>query len=117
MGSEQMTIVIESAQLLDKVVYLKEGGYRLVQICATVLEDDFELSYSFDKDYNLINLRIILPKENEIMSITGIYWPAFIYENEMKDLFGVKIKHMPASADYDGKFFRLSQKTPWNPKD
>lgn len=116
MESEQMIINVEPSQLLDKVVYLKEGGYRMVQICATVVEDAFELSYSFDKDCNLVNLRVVLPQDEEILSITGVYWPAFIYENEMKDLFGVKIKHMSAGTDYDGKFFRVAQKTPWNPK-
>jgi hypothetical protein len=32
----------------------------------------------------------------------------------MHDLFGVKIKNN--ALDYGGKFFRLSQPTPWNPK-
>ena len=49
------------------------------------------------------------------MSITGIYWAAFIYENEMQDLFGVKFKHM--ALNYGGNFFKVSQPTPWNPKD
>lgn len=113
---EQTILTIEPAELWDKVEYMKEGGYRLVQICATIVDDFFELTYSFDLDYYLINLRINLPCDAEIMSITGIYWPAFVYENELKDLFGVKIKHIPADSDYDGEFFQVAQKTPWNPK-
>ena len=47
-------------------------------------------------------------------SISGDYWPAFIYENEMHDLFGIKFSHL--TLDYEGKFFKVAEPTPWNPK-
>ena len=50
----------------------------------------------------------------EVESITGIYWPAFIYENEIHDLFGVKFNH--SALDYQGGFFKISEETPWKPK-
>ncbi len=111
----QNFITLEPAQLLDKVQDLKAEGYRLGQACCTKVSEGFELTYSFDKDHILTNLRLVIPEEEEIMSITGAYWPAFIYENEMQDLFGVKFKHM--ALNYGGHFFKVSQPTPWNPKD
>lgn len=48
----------------------------------------------------------------ELQSITGEIWSAFIYENEMHDLFGIKFKNL--ELDYQGNFFRVAQKTPWN---
>jgi ech hydrogenase subunit D len=111
----QNFIALEPAQLLDKVQDLKAEGYRFGQACCTKVSEGFELTYSFDQDHVLTNLRLVFPEEEEIMSITGIYWPAFIYENEMQDLFGVKFKHM--ALNYGGHFFRVAQATPWNPKD
>ena len=111
----QNFISIEPAQLLEKVQDLKAEGYRLGQACCNKDSEGFELTYSFDKDHVLLNLRVIVPEEEEIMSITGVYWAAFIYENEMQDLFGVKFKHM--ALNYGGHFFKVSQPTPWNPKD
>lgn len=110
----QNFIVIEPAQLSEKVKDLKADGYRLGQVHCTIIEDSFELTYSFDKDHVLLNLRFVIPQEEEIMSITDIFWSAFMYENEMQDLFGVRFKHM--ILNYGGKFFKVSQPTPWNPK-
>lgn len=110
---EQMTILtVEAAELTDKILRLKAEGYRLVQISCTAT-DTFELIYSFDKDSVLFSYRIVIPQDTEITSISSIFFPAFLYENEMKDLFGVKIRDI--ALDYQGKFYKLSTKTPFNP--
>ncbi|MEG1583960.1 MAG: NADH-quinone oxidoreductase subunit C [Anaerovorax sp.] len=111
---EQLFIPVEPSRLLEKVQDLKADGYRLGQACCTKVSEGFELLYSFDKNHELLNLKVTLPEEEELMSITGVYWPAFIYENEMQDLFGVKFKHM--ALNYGGHFFKVSEPTPWNPK-
>ena len=54
----------------------------------------------------------MVPEDMELQSITGEIWSAFIYENEMHDLFGIKFKNL--ELDYQGNFFRVAQKTPWN---
>lgn len=110
----QNFIYIKPTELLNRVQDFKGDGYRLCQICCSKVSEGFELTYSFDKDHVLTNLRLVFPEENEIESITGFFWPAFIYENEMQDLFGVKFKNI--ALNYGGHFFRVSQPTPWNPK-
>jgi len=107
-------VPITSSELIEKISDLKADGYRLAQVCCTKVSAGFEILYSLDKDNYLLNLKLTIPEEEEIMSITGIYWAAFIYENEMQDLFGVKIKHM--ALNYGGHFFKVSEPTPWNPK-
>lgn len=102
---------IEPADLVDTARTLKEEGYRMVQICATKIPDAFELTYSFDKDHELYHFRVTVPEELEIMSITDSYFAAFVYENEMKDLFGIKIKHI--ALDFQGNFFITNEPTPW----
>ncbi len=111
----QEFVAVESATLLEYMKDIKAEGYRLAQICAMKKEGDIELIYSFDKDHLMRNIRVIVPENQEIESISDIYWYAFIYENEMHDLFGVKFRHL--ALDYGGNFFKVSEPTPWNPKE
>ena len=110
---EQNFVPVESSQLLTQVKNLKADGYRFCQACATANGKQFELVYSFDKEHQLKNLRLTIAEEEEVESITGEYWPAFIYENEMHDLFGIKFNHM--ALDYEGNFFKTAEPTPWKP--
>ncbi len=106
----------EASDVLSRVRDLKAEGYRLVQMCAAAIAKDktYQLTYSFDKDHVLLNLRIIITDGVAVESITGEYWPAFIYENEMHDLFGIEFKHN--ALDYGGHFFKVSEPTPWKNK-
>ena len=63
MNPEQIEI-ISSDVLLEKVRTKWENGCRLVQISATRLPDQVELTYSFDLTGRLENLRLSLPAEN-----------------------------------------------------
>ena len=108
-------VSVDLSQLLTKVKDLKADGYRFAQACATTMEEDhYEIIYSFDKAHKLKNLRLTISQGEEVESITGDFWPAFIYENEMHDLFGIKFTHM--ALDYEGKFFKVTEPAPWNPK-
>jgi ech hydrogenase subunit D len=62
----------------------------------------------------LLNLKLEVKEGQEVASISDIVWHAFIYENEMHDLFGVTFKNL--ALDYGGHFFKTSEPTPWNPK-
>jgi len=99
-------------ELFSLVREMKEEGWRLVQIGATKTEAAFEVNYSFDKDYRFSNIKITLPLQAaELKSISGIYWSAFLYENEISDLFGIAVKGI--AVDYQGKFYRTSVKHPF----
>lgn len=109
----QQLIVIELHDLLNRVARMKRDGCRLVQILCTRVEEGYELTYSFDKSYFLYNLRVIVPVNASVMSITSQYWYAFVWENEIHDLFGLKVEFISPDVDYGGKFFKLAEKTPW----
>ena len=111
----QEDIMIEASALLGTMQDLKTSGYRLSQACAANTENGLEIWYSLDDgNYNLKNLLVPVSEDMSLQSITKIYWYAFIYENEMHDLFGVKFKNL--ELDYNGHFYRVSEATPWNPK-
>jgi ech hydrogenase subunit D len=112
MTEEQTIIPIQTNDLVQKVTDLHKEGYRLVQINCT-RTDALEINYSFDKNYQLVSLRLTLPAENpEIPSVSDVYWSAFLYENEMHDLYGVKVNGM--AVDFQGKFYRTAVKVPFN---
>lgn len=113
MVEAQNIIGIDPAELIDRVSVFKSEGYRLVQICCTK-SNGFEITYTFDKDSVQQNLRLNISQETEILSISGVFFPAFLYENEMKDLFGVKIKHI--ALDFQGNLYKVAEKTPMNPQ-
>jgi ech hydrogenase subunit D len=106
---------VKASDLLAEVADIKAAGYRLGQACATKTDGGIDVLYSFEKDEVLTNLKVSLDdKEPELQSISGIYWPAFIYENEMHDLFGITFKNL--ALDYGGHFFKIASETPWNPQ-
>jgi len=107
---DQSVRVITSGELLGESLTLKNKGYRLVAISCTN-KDGMELTYSFNKDYELVNLRVITDTTEEISSISFIYSYAFLYENEIKELFGVNIVNM--AMDFKEKFYRISATTPF----
>jgi ech hydrogenase subunit D len=109
----QVIETIEPDMLLATISDMRTEGYRIGQACATKLESTIEVLYSFDKDHILRNIKVVVEDEKpELQSITSVYWSAFIYENEMHDLFGITFKN--SALDYGGKFFKTSKPTPWN---
>ncbi|MCL2641568.1 MAG: NADH-quinone oxidoreductase subunit C, partial [Phycisphaerales bacterium] len=91
--------IIEMTTLMEKVRSLHVSKHRLAQICATALDDKYELLYSFDLKGVLTNFRIYLPipadgTKPHLQSISGIYAASVQYENEIHDLFGIQVDGM-----------------------
>ena len=101
--------------LLEKVYEVKENKYRLVQICCTSIKDHYELNYSFGKNYDFLNYKIKIKASDEVPSISNMFKPAFLYENEIKDLFSVNIKYI--SMDYQGHFYDFNVEAPYRIKE
>ena len=112
MSEPQEIMPIGKNDLVGMVAHLFAEGYRLVQIGCSTLQSGYELNYSFDKDYRFKNLRITVAPGEEVPSISVIYPNAFLYENEIHDLFGVVIKNI--NIDYHGTLYRTAIKTPFS---
>ena len=106
----------EVSDLLKRALELKKAGFRFSQAHASYINEKFELSYSFSNydNYGLHTLRIVIDPETEVPSITEIIPAAVFYENEMKELYGVKISMI--SVDYKDRLYRIRQETPMGPK-
>jgi len=109
MKPEQTLEVIPVAALLEKTQAARARGARLVQICATTLPGQFELTYSFDLEGRLENLRVLVPADNpRVPSIASIYACSFLYENEMHDLFNINVEGM--KVDFHGNLYNTAVK-------
>lgn len=110
----QKLIAIDKAELPSKAAQMLKEGYRLVQVCCVnnASGNSFEITYSFDRAYELMNVRVQVSKDDAVVpSITDQYLAAFTYENELQDLFGLKVPGM--KLNFNGNFYRLSVPTPF----
>ncbi len=111
-NEEQTIINVALDDLTREVEALQAGGYRLVQIGCTDIGGAYEVNYSFDRDYQYRNLRLTVGPETEVPSISGLYWGAFVYENEMHDLFGIPVTGI--NIDFKGTFIKTAEKYPFS---
>jgi ech hydrogenase subunit D len=115
---------IPLASLLERVQRMHTEGWRLVQASCTRLVADQEVNYSFDRDgqsldardapalHGMHTLRVRLPMTSPVLpSISSFYWSAFLYENEMHDLFGITVNGM--AIDFKGHFYTTMVPTPY----
>jgi ech hydrogenase subunit D len=112
MGELQEITPVEKCDLVGVVAELFADGYRLVQVGCTTLPTAYELTYSFDREYRFRNLRITVTPDEKVPSISVIYPNAFLYENEIHDLFGVAITHI--AVDYRGTLYRTALAAPFS---
>jgi ech hydrogenase subunit D len=111
-ATDQTFETIPMQALLEKAGDMRKQGYRLVQIGATRLPEHVELTYSFDHESRLANLRFQVPADGtRVPSITSIYWCAFLYENELHDLFNVEVDGM--AVDFHGHLYETTVKFPF----
>ena len=92
------------------IAEMKQNNARLVQICCTKTEG-FELTYSFDINNDWTHIRLNIDGDQEIESVCDLFSSAFMYENEIKDLFGVRIAHV--NPDFNGEFYKLAEPAPF----
>lgn len=110
---ESQTITpISVGEVVAKAEQAKKDGHRLVQIGCTKTGDDFEIIYTYDKDYKMVNYRITVKQDDEIPSISGVYWGSFVYENEIHDLYGIHVTGI--NIDFKGTFYKTTIKHPFS---
>lgn len=100
MKGEVITVTVDN--LVPMVKKMFEEGYRFVTASCVDLGETHDLIYHFDKDLNLVHLRLNVSKGTKIPSISPVYFCALLVENEIQDLFGIDFDGLV--LDYGGKF-------------
>ena len=112
MIEEQPIVTVTVETLVAEVKALCEQGWRLVQIGVTGLGDLLEMNYSFDRDMRFRNLRFQIPAAGaKLPSVSGVYWCAFLYENEIHDLYGITFEGL--ALDFKGNFYQTAKAFPF----
>ncbi|HNX33037.1 MAG TPA: NADH-quinone oxidoreductase subunit C [Kiritimatiellia bacterium] len=112
MTEEQPIIAVTPGTLVGEVKRHCEQGWRLVQIGAAKLGELFEINYSFDRDLVFQNLRVQIPETAaRLPSISGVYWCAFLYENEIHDLYGITFDGLV--LDFKGTLYKTAIPAPF----
>ena len=111
MALETEFVPLTVGELPERAGALKAQGWRFVQVLAVNTEDGIDLIYSFTKNGRLTNHEIKgVKKGTAVPSITDTFLAAFVFENEIHDLFGVSIEGI--AIDFGGNFYALAQKEP-----
>jgi hypothetical protein len=111
---------MDKAGFLARVAALHADGWRLALINATTVINApgaeagaFDVSWSFAKDNLVEHLRQrILPGE-EVPSISPSFGAAFLYENEMRELFGINMTGI--EVDLQGQLYKTATRVPFSP--
>jgi len=112
---------MDTEAFLARVGEYQKDGWRLAIINTTSIlpaegmeEGAFDVSWSFAKDDGrLEHLRErVLPGE-EVPSISASFGAAFLYENEMRELFGVNVTGI--TPDLKGQLYKTSSIVPFAP--
>jgi NADH:ubiquinone oxidoreductase subunit C len=104
---------ISSTQLVAETQQRCYNGYRFVTAtCVDNGNETFDLLYHFDLDGQLDHLRLNVRKDEDVPSVSQIYFCALLVENEIKELFGVNITDI--IIDYGGRML-LAEGAPTTP--
>lgn len=96
-------IQIEKNHILVQAKEFKNLGYRFAAMTCEHDGENFELTYHFDLNYELKNIRAIVDGKEPIDSISTVYPSAFLIENEFQDLYGLVFQGL--IIDYKGNLY------------
>ena len=97
---------------LEKIGALQLHGYRFITMTVVDKGEEFDIFYHFDLDYEMTTLQLVLKKGETLPSISGVCFAAVVVENEIQDLFGIKVTDL--AIDYE-KHFLLAADAPAQP--
>ena len=93
--------------------FLDAGGKFVTAVCSD-LDELLEVTYFFSLNAGTVmnGLRFKVAKDEDVTSFSGVTLATVLIENEMKELFGLKVKDL--AIDYGGHLL-LAQDSPVTP--
>jgi ech hydrogenase subunit D len=111
---------MDGEALLDRAAAYRAEGWRLALINATsVLPSDelpggaFDITWSFAREGVLEHLRERVLPDEEVPSISSWFGGAFLYENELRELFGIAMTGI--AVDLHGQLYQTAERVPFAP--
>jgi ech hydrogenase subunit D len=111
---------MDTESFLARVAEYHEAGWRLALInAASVLPADelpegaVDVTWAFAREAELGKIRERLAPGSAVPSISGLFPAAFLYENEIRELFGIDVTGI--SVDLKGQLYKTAEKIPFSP--
>jgi ech hydrogenase subunit D len=111
---------MDASAFLDRVAAYARDDWRLVVINATSLlpaegaEDGaFDITWSFARGKAFEHLREHVLPGDDVPSISDYYPASFLYENELRELFGIAVSGI--AVDLGGQLYRTAERVPFAP--
>ncbi|MEW6725948.1 NADH-quinone oxidoreductase subunit C [Desulforudis sp. 1088] len=105
-------LTISRDQLTDTAKELLNRGARLINAVCLDEGETFQIIYLFQRELDLMSLRVRVAKEEEVPSLSSLQLSAVLIENEMREFFGLKVDGM--AIDFKGRMI-LAEKSPRTP--
>ncbi|RNC29763.1 MAG: NAD(P)H-quinone oxidoreductase subunit J, chloroplastic [Candidatus Dichloromethanomonas elyunquensis] len=100
---------VTASEIVDAAKNMLNEGYRLIQLCCTKTPSEMDIIYTFEKtDLQSQNFKLPVNIGDTLPSISSVFFAAFLYENEIHDLYGVNFTDM--AVDFKGTFYETSVK-------
>jgi ech hydrogenase subunit D len=105
---------------LARVRDYHEAGWRLAIINVTTVMPNaapetpgvFEIAWGFVKDGKLETIREQIVAGDQVPSISEFFGAAFLYENEIRELFGIDVTGI--GMDLRGQLYKTATRVPFS---
>lgn len=107
--AEQTFKPVTAAEVVDRAKQYGKEGFRLIQIHCTKTPSEMFIIYTFEKlNLTAESIKMDVQVGDTVPSISGVFFGAFLYENEIHDLYGVNFSDM--AVDFKGTFYETAVK-------
>lgn len=110
---------MDSTAFLARVEDYHKAGWRLALINATTIlaaegeeEGAFDLVWAFARGREFEQIRERVAPGEEVPSVSASFGAAFLYENEIHELFGIKVTGI--ALDLKGQLYKTATKVPFS---
>ncbi|NPD31423.1 NADH-quinone oxidoreductase subunit C [Eggerthellaceae bacterium zg-1084] len=104
-------IPIQKDAVHDEARRRFDEGWRLSNVHAALDEDGTSVYYTYERGGTFENLHVAgITASDSLPSITDVYFSAFVFENETRELFGVDIRDI--ALDFGGNLYTLGESEP-----
>jgi ech hydrogenase subunit D len=111
---------MDGSALLARAEAYRDDGWRLVAINASsVLPTEeleagaYDISWTFARGGDLEHVRARVMPGEEAPSISAYFGGAFLFENELRELFGIEVTGI--DIDLRGQLYQTAERVPFSP--
>jgi ech hydrogenase subunit D len=110
---------MDGTALLARVEGYHKAGWRLALINATTImpgvsleQGAFDVAWAFARGGEFETIRERIMPGEEVPSISEHFGAAFLYENEMRELFGINVTGI--GLDLQGQLYKTATRVPFS---